>query len=187
MRTMRAALLFLLIAGTASAQDTTKPGGTGEPWQIIQPPQSSLVFARDGAFIGEIGRQARTSVPLASLPAYVPQAFIAVEDQRFYDHNGVDMVGVMGALKDNILGDRRGASTIPQLLVGMMHPDIIDRREREGVSGISRKIREQNAAREMTKRYSKQQVLEAFLNQVDLGHNWFGVESAARHYFGTSA
>jgi penicillin-binding protein 1A len=187
MTIMRAAFLLLLAAATAAAQDTTRPGGTGEPWEIIQPPQSSLVFARDGAYIGEIGRQMRTSVPLSSLPPYAYQAFIAVEDQRFYEHNGVDMVGVLAAVKDNMLGDRRGASTITMLLVGMMHPDIIDRRERSGVSGISRKIREQNAARDMEKHYSKQQILEAFINQVDLGHNWFGLESAARHYFGTSA
>ena len=187
MKIMRAAVLLLVAAGAAAAQDTTKPGGTGEPWQIIQPPQSSLVFARDGSFIGEIGRQARTSVPLNSLPAYVWQAFVATEDQRFFQHDGVDMVGVVGAIKDNILGERRGASTIPMLLAAAMHPDLIDRSERSGVSGIQRKIREQNAARDMVKRYTKNQILEAFLNQVDLGHNWFGVEAAARHYFGTSA
>jgi penicillin-binding protein 1A len=187
MKIMRAALLLLVAAGTAAAQDTTKPGGTGEPWQIIQPPQSSLVFARDGSFIGEIGRQTRTSVPLNSLPAYVWQAFVATEDQRFFEHDGVDMVGLAGAIKDNILGERRGASTIPMLLAAAMHPDIIDRSERSGVSGLQRKIREQNAARDMVDHYTKNQILEAFLNQVDLGHNWFGVEAAARHYFGTSA
>ena len=187
MKTMRAALLLFVVAGTAAAQDTTKPGGSGEPWQIIQPPQSSLVFARDGAFIGEIGRQTRTSVPLNSLPAYVWQAFVATEDQRFFKHDGVDMVGVLAAVKDGILGDMRGASTIPMLLAAAMHPDIIDRTERDGVDGFKRKVREQNAAREMVKHYTKNQILEAFLNQVDLGHNWFGVEAAARHYFGTSA
>jgi penicillin-binding protein 1A len=97
------------------------------------------------------------------------------------------MIGVAGAIKDNLLGDRRGASTIPMLLASAMHPDILDRSERSGISGLSRKIREQNAAREMSKHYTKNQILEAFLNQVDLGHNWFGVEAAARHYFGTSA
>ena len=187
MKTMRAALILLVAAGTALAQDTTKPGGSGEPWQIIQPPQSSLVFARDGSFIGEIGRQSRTSVPMSSLPAYVWQAFVAVEDQRFFQHDGVDMMGIAAALKDNIMGERRGASTIPMLLAAAMHPDLIDRSERDGVDGFKRKLREQNAAREMVKRYTKNQILEAFLNQVDLGHNWFGVESAARHYFGTSA
>jgi penicillin-binding protein 1A len=187
MKTMRAALFFLLIAGQAAAQDTSKPGGSGEAWQIIQPPQSSLVFARDGSFIGEIGRQARTSIPLTSVPAYVWQAFVATEDQRFFKHDGVDMVGVAGAIKDNLLGDRRGASTIPMLLAAAMHPDLIDRSERSGLSGFSRKWDEQAAAREMSKRYTKNQILEAFINQVDLGHNWFGVEAAARHYFGTSA
>jgi penicillin-binding protein 2D len=187
MKIMRVVLLLLALAGAAAAQDTTRPGGTGEPWQIIQPPQSSLVFARDGSFIGEIGRQSRTSVPKSSLPAYVWQAFVATEDKRFFEHDGVDMLGLVGAMKDGIMGDMRGASTIPMLLAAAMHPDIIDRSEREGTAGIKRKIREQNAARDMVKRYSRDQILEAFLNQVDLGHNWFGVESAARHYFGTSA
>jgi penicillin-binding protein 1A len=187
MKIMRAAVLLLAAAGAAAGQDTTKPGGTGEAWQIIQPPQSSLVFARDGSFIGEIGRQSRTSVQKSSLPDYVWQAFVATEDKRFFEHDGVDMLGLVGAVKDGLLGDMRGASTIPMLLAAAMHPDIIDRSERDGVDGIKRKIREQNAAREMVKRYKRDQILEAFLNQVDLGHNWFGVESAARHYFGTSA
>lgn len=187
MKSMRKTLLLLVAAASAGAQDTTKPGGTGEPWQIIQPPQSSLVFARDGSFIGEIGKQMRTSVPLNSLPAYVWQAFVATEDQRFFKHDGVDMMGVAAAVKDNLLGERRGASTIPMLLAAAMHPDLIDRSERSGLSGFSRKWDEGAAAREMSKRYTKNQVLEAFLNQVDLGHNWFGVEAAARHYFGTSS
>ena len=187
MKSMRTALLLLIAAATAAAQDTARPGGTGEAWQIIQPPQSSLVFARDGSFIGTIGRQNRTSVPIGSLPRYVWQAFVAVEDQRFFEHDGVDMIGVLGAVKDNLLGDRRGASTIPMLLAAMMHPDLIDRKEVSGTAGISRKLREQEAAREMMKRYERMQVLEAFLNQVDLGHGWFGIEAAARHYFGTSA
>ncbi|MGI9045073.1 MAG: transglycosylase domain-containing protein, partial [Gemmatimonadaceae bacterium] len=154
-----------------------------EPWQIVPQPQSSQILARDGSLIGEVGAQIRTSVPLASLPRYVSQAFIAVEDQRFYQHDGVDMLGIAGAIKDNMLGERRGASTITQLLVGNMHPDIIDRTDR----GIGRKLREQAAAREMEKRYSKAQILEAFLNQISFGNGWYGIEAAARHYFGKSA
>jgi len=178
---MRLAALFCLIASAASAQ------GTGEVWQITQPVQSSLVFARDGSLIGDIGRQSRTSITIASIPRYVPQAFIATEDQRFYEHNGVDLKSVAGAIKDNVMGDKRGASTITQQLVGMLHPDIIDRSQVSGLAGLQRKIREQNAAREMEKHYTKQQILEAYLNQVDLGHQWFGIESAAHHYFGVSA
>jgi Membrane carboxypeptidase/penicillin-binding protein len=67
-------------APIAGAQDSAHK--TAEAWQIIQLPQSSLVFARDSSLIGEIGHQMRTSVSLKSLPAYVSQAFVAIEDQR---------------------------------------------------------------------------------------------------------
>jgi penicillin-binding protein 1A len=171
-----------LAGGVAGAQDTAHK--TGEAWQIIQLPQSSLVYARDGSLIGEIGREFRTSVSLSSLPAYVAQAFIATEDQRFYQHDGVDLIGVAGAIKGKILGENRGgASTITQQLVGYMHPDIIDRRD----LSMGRKLREQSAAREMERHYSKQQILQAYLNQINLGRGWYGVEAAARHYFGHPA
>lgn len=155
----------------------------GEPWRIVSPAQASIVLARDGSMIGMIGAQNRIRVALRSLPPYVAQAFIAIEDQRFYQHDGVDMIGIAGAVKDNIMGARRGASTITQQLVGNMHPDIIDRSDRSPI----RKLREQQAAREMERRYSKQQILEAYLNQLDFGRGWFGIESAARHYFGKRA
>ena len=154
-----------------------------EPWTIVPMPQASLVLARDGSLIGEIGKEIRTSVAIKSLPKYLPQAFVAVEDHRFYQHDGVDVVGIAGALKDNIFGERRGASTITQQLVGNMHPTLIDRTDRS----LGRKLAEQSAAREMEKHYTKDQILEGYLNQIGFGHGWYGVESAARHYFGKSA
>jgi penicillin-binding protein 1A len=154
-----------------------------EPWQIIPAAQSTLVFARDGSLIGEIGKEWRTSVTIGSLPRHVPAAFVAVEDRRFYQHDGVDVVGIASALRDNLLGASRGASTITQQLVGNMHPEIIDRSDRS----ISRKVREQLAAREMEKHYSKAQILEAYLNQIHFGRGWYGIETAARHYFGKAA
>src|SRR3954470_1426809 len=172
----------LALAGTtANAQQPQ--GSPAEPWTIVSMPQASLVFARDGSLIGEIGREIRTSVSIKTLPSYLPHAFVAVEDHRFYQHDGVDVVGIAGALKDNIFGERRGASTITQQLVGNMHPSIIDRSDKS----IGRKLKEQSAAREMEKHYSKDQILEAYLNQIAFGHGWYGVESAARHYFGKSA
>jgi penicillin-binding protein 1A len=146
-------------------------------------PQASLVLARDGSLIGEIGKEIRINVQIGSLPKYLPHAFVAVEDHRFYQHDGVDVVGIAGALKDNIFGERRGASTITQQLVGNMHPTLIDRTDRS----LGRKLAEQSAAREMEKHYTKDQILEAYLNQIGFGHGWFGVEMAARHYFGKSA
>jgi len=173
------ALLFIPVL--LGAQEP-KPVDT-EPWTIVPVAQASLVLARDGSLIGEIGKEIRTSVPIKSLPRYLPQAFVAVEDHRFYQHDGVDVVGIAGALKDNIFGERRGASTITQQLVGNMHPTLIDRTDRS----IGRKLAEQSAAREMEKHYTKDQILEGYLNQIPFGHGWYGVESAARHYFGKSA
>jgi len=165
------------------AAQETPPPSSGEPWRIVAMPQSSQVYARDGSLIGEIGRQWRTLVSLRSLPRYVPQAFVAVEDQRFYQHDGVDIVGVAGAIKDALGGRLRGASTITQQLVGNMHPDIIDRTDRSPM----RKLREQAAAREMEKHYTKEQILEAYLNFIHFGSRYYGIESAARHYFGKPA
>src|ERR1700722_6695790 len=101
------ALLITAMAATAArAQQAAPPpsSGTEEAWQIISPPQSSLVYARDGSLIGEIGAEWRTSVAISTLPKYVGEAFIAVEDKRFYQHNGVDVVGIAGAIKDDLLG-----------------------------------------------------------------------------------
>lgn len=178
--TLLASCLAVALASTVSGQEQRS---SAEPWQIITPPQSSVVLARDGSLIGEIGREWRTLVSIKSLPPYVAQAFIAVEDQRFYQHDGVDLVGVAGALKDALRGRVRGASTITQLLVGNMHPELIDRTDRS----IGRKLREQQAAREMERHYSKEQILQAFLNQIHFGRRYYGIESAARHFFGKPA
>ncbi|MBX7118969.1 MAG: PBP1A family penicillin-binding protein [Gemmatimonadaceae bacterium] len=191
MRALRLLAPVLLAAAAgprarlAAQQPAAPPAAAapGEPWRIIRPAQSTLVLARDGSLIGEIGREWRTSVPIGSLPRYVPQAFVAVEDRRFYQHDGVDLVGIAAAIKDNLLGGSRGASTITQQLVGNMHPDIIDRTDRS----LSRKVREQAAAREMEKHYTKAQILEAYLNQIAFGRGFYGIEAAARHYFGKSA
>ena len=179
----RGCFLWLAAATTIASGARAQERETNEAWRIIVPPQSSLVFARDGSLIGEIGREKRTLVAIRSLPRYVGQAFVAVEDQRFYQHDGVDVVGIAGALKDAVKGDPRGASTITQQLVGNMHPDLVDRRDKSPM----RKLREQSAAREMEKHYNKEQILEAYINQISYGHGWYGIESAARHYFGKGA
>jgi penicillin-binding protein 2D len=171
------ALCVPLVAGTQ------QPAATGEPWRIVNAPQSSVVFARDGSLLGEIGSQWRSSVSLRSLPKYVPQAFVAVEDHRFYEHDGVDLIGVAGAVKDIVRGQPRGASTITQQLVGNMHPDQINRRDMSPL----RKLREQSAAREMEKHYTKEQILEAYLNFIHFGRRYHGIDAAARNYFGKPA
>jgi 1A family penicillin-binding protein len=186
-------LLSLALSAPLAAQVPATPAAvpqrsSGPVWQIVPQPQSSLVYARDGSLIGEIGRESRTTVSIRTLPKYVGQAFVAVEDHRFYQHDGVDLIGIAGAIKGKLLegitGDRRGgASTITQQLVGNMHPDQIDRRDLSPM----RKIREQQAARAMERHYSKEQILEGYINQINFGRAWYGVESASRHYFGKGA
>ncbi len=186
-RAFVAVTLIAVTGNTSALAQPTKPVAMPqspvEAWQIITPPQASLVLGRDGSMIGMLGKERRLNVSLRSLPKYVGLAFVAVEDKRFYQHDGVDLVGIAGALKDAVQGDVRGASTITQLLVGNMHPDLIDRRDRS----IGRKLREQQAAREMEKHYNKEQILEAFLNQISFGRGAYGVEMAARQYFAKGA
>ncbi|MFN2603365.1 MAG: penicillin-binding protein 1A [Gemmatimonadaceae bacterium] len=179
----RRALVSLLLVVPALAGAQQQIPTDVDAWKIVPMPQASVVLARDGSLIGEIGKEIRTNVSIKSLPKYLPQAFVAIEDHRFYQHDGVDVVGIAGALKDNIFGERRGASTITQQLVGNMHPGLIDRTD----MSLGRKLREQSAAREMEKHYTKDQILEAYMNQIPFGHGWYGIESAARHYFGKGA
>jgi 1A family penicillin-binding protein len=182
-RGQRSLLLAIVVIALAPATATTQTRDN-EAWKIIQPPQESQILARDGSLIGEVGTELRTSISIRSLPRYVPQAFIAVEDHRFYQHDGVDMIGIAGAIKGRVLGEQRGgASTITQQLVGNMHPDIVNRRD----MSLARKLREQAAAREMERHYNKEQILEAYLNQIGFAHGWYGIESASRHYFGKPA
>jgi penicillin-binding protein 1A len=181
-RGARITVAIAVATGNADAQDSSA-ATKGLAWSIVTPPQSSLVYARDGSLIWEVGVQWRTNISIRSLPKYVGQAFVAVEDQRFYQHDGVDLVGIAGAMKDNLMGGRRGASTITQQLVGNIHPDLIDRTDQS----LGRKLKEQAAAREMERHYSKEQILEAYLNQIHFGSRWYGIESAARHYFGKTA
>ena len=122
---VRLPLVFALLPAGIAAQ--AAPASTGDAWQIIMPAQASLVLGRDGALIGELGKERRINVALRALPKFVGNAFVAVEDKRFYQHDGVDLVGVAGAIKDAVTkGNLRGASTITQLLVGNIHPNPLD-------------------------------------------------------------
>ena len=176
-------LPWLIVAAALAGAPLVRAQASPDDVTITRPPQSTVVYDRDGGLIGEIGPQARTWVRIVDLPAYVGHAFVAVEDHRFYQHDGVDVVGVVGALRDNLLrgGRPRGASTITQQLVGAM--GLVDRRE----LNLDRKVREARLARALERRHTKAEILEAYLNYILFGHGWYGIEAAARHYFGKQA
>ncbi|HEX7918301.1 MAG TPA: biosynthetic peptidoglycan transglycosylase, partial [Gemmatimonadales bacterium] len=148
------------------------------------PDQASKVYAADGRLITDLGGERRTVVPLEQISPAVIAAFLSTEDKRFYSHHGIDWIRVVGAVKNVLLGGRMtGASTITMQLAGNVWAEDIDRRDRSA----RRKIREAQVALELESQYTKDQILQLYLNQIDLGNRAFGVESAAERYFGKNA
>ncbi len=123
----------------------------------------------------------KTSVCLSELPDYLPTAFVAVEDKRFYAHNGLDFKRMVKATVKNIVtfSFREGASTISQQLIKNTHLS--------GEKTLSRKFKEVKLARQLEKRYSKAEILELYVNSIYFGHSAFGIGNAARFYFGKEA
>ncbi len=152
----------------------------------FEPRQATRVFSHDGELIAELGVQRRTPVRLEDLPAYVPQAFIAVEDQRFYEHRGVDPRGVARAVYGLATGQSArmgGGSTITQQLTRNMWDDDQISFERS----IQRKLKEMQVALAMEDVYEKDQILEAYINQVNYGRGLWGIQTASRAFFGKDA
>ncbi|MFD1108285.1 penicillin-binding protein 1A [Pseudoroseomonas ludipueritiae] len=145
-----------------------------------QPPQMSRMYAADSQLMAEMALERRVFLPIEAIPKRVQDAFVAAEDQRFWDHHGVDPLGLARAVMTNVEGmatGRRaiGASTITQqvaknMLVGN------DRT-------IMRKVREAILAFRLESAMSKQRILEIYLNEIFLGQQAYGVASAAMNYF----
>jgi penicillin-binding protein 1A len=148
------------------------------------PQQTSKVYAADGRLITELGIERRTVLPISDIPAHVRQAFIAVEDKRFYQHNGIDYLRILGAVKANVLTLRyaQGFSTITMQLARNVFPDHLGREKR-----LTRKLREARVAVELERNFAKDTILELYLNQISLGPNVAGVEAASQVFFGKSA
>jgi 1A family penicillin-binding protein len=144
------------------------------------PSVGSRVYAEDDEFLTEFQAERRIFVPLQQIPLGLRNAVIAVEDARFYSHFGVDVRGILRAAYANFRHGRvvEGGSTITQQLAKVLFltPD----------RSFSRKVKEALLALELEKRYSKDRLLELYLNQVYMGHGAYGVEAAARTYFGKS-
>src|SRR5690606_30217427 len=143
--------------------------------------QPARLYAADGRFIAQVGLERRSAVSLDKIPQHVIDAFVITEDKRFYDHNGIDYFRVMGAVVANIKagGFEEGFSTITMQLARNIFPERLTR-EKTPI----RKLREAKVARQIEKRFSKERILELYLNQISLGAGAYGVESASQRYFG---
>lgn len=145
------------------------------------PRQTSKVYAADGRFITELGLERRTLVRLQDIPKHVRDAVVITEDRRFYQHSGIDYFRIFGAAMRNLRagGYAQGFSTITMQLARNVFPDRISREKT-----ILRKVKEARVARAIERRYSKDKILELYLNQVYLGNGAYGVETASQRYFG---
>ena len=149
--------------------------------EIPKRPPSVLILGANGATLATRGDMGGAAVPLHELPDYVPKAFIAIEDRRFYSHHGVDPLGIMRAVIADVL--RRGASQGGSTITQQLAKNLFLTQERT----VSRKLQEVVLAFWLEHKFTKAQILELYLNRVYFGSGAYGVEAAAQRYFGKSA
>lgn len=147
----------------------------------------SIVYDSEGNVMQELIASGtnRTMVTIDQIPKYVQDAFIAIEDERFYEHNGIDIQGMMRAGVTFVTSGfktKQGASTITQQLLKNNVFDFMS--EETMADSVERKIQEQYLAIKLEELMTKKEILEAYLNTINLGQNTLGVQSAANRYFG---
>src|SRR6186713_1093386 len=149
--------------------------------EIPKRPPTVQIVGIDGSMLAQRGEMAGANVALKDLPQYLPKAFIAIEDRRFYSHFGIDPVGILRALVTNVLhrGVSQGGSTLTQQLA----KNLFLTQERT----MQRKLQEVELAIWLERKHSKNEILELYLNRVYFGSGAYGVEAAAQKYFGKPA
>ncbi|HHV34453.1 MAG TPA: penicillin-binding protein 1A [Syntrophomonadaceae bacterium] len=150
--------------------------------QKLEGSESTIIYDREGQPASRIySEENRTPVILKDLPPYLPDAFVAIEDHRFFSHHGVDVEAVGRAFVANIKGGigAEGGSTITQQLVknSFLTPE----------KTFKRKIQEAILALQVEHRYSKDEILEFYLNRIYFGDGTYGIQTASQHYFDKSA
>lgn len=147
------------------------------------PPEATVIHDRAGRAAAVLYEQQRFVVPLGEMSTELASAFIAIEDERFFHHVGVDPLGIARAMTINLARGRmsQGASTITQQTARNLLPRIGSEKT------IHRKFREMLASFQLEHEFSKDQILEVYLNQIYLGSGTYGVEAASRKYFGKGA
>lgn len=144
-------------------------------------PEASKIYDANGKIITTLYKQNRIQVPIKEIPKVTQNAFVAVEDSRFYKHFGLDPIRIIGAAFSNLKAGKlvEGGSTITQQTVKNLY---LSRQKT-----FSRKLTEAWYAILLERKYTKEQILEMYLNQIYFGQRAYGIETAARTYFGKSA
>lgn len=154
---------------------------SADTWKVPDRAANIRIVAADGQLISNRGKSGGEAVSLRELPYYVPAAFISIEDRRFREHFGVDLIGMASVALESVRagGITRGASTITQQLAKnlFLTPD----------QTLGRKVQEALLAIWLEQTYSKDAILELYLNRVYFGYEKYGIEAASQYYFGKSA
>ena len=147
----------------------------------FEPSAATRIYSSDQVLLAELFLEKRTPVPIDQIPEYLKSALIATEDRQFYTHSGIDVKGIFRAVVKDIMAGQfvEGASTITQQLAKTLFLS----REKT----LIRKIKEAILAIQLERRYTKNELLALYLNQIYLGSGAYGVESAARRFFGKPA
>ncbi len=154
---------------------------SSDTWKVPDRAANIRIVSANGQLISNRGKSGGEAVSLRELPYYVPAAFVAIEDRRFYEHFGVDVVGLASVALESIQAGEvtRGASTITQQVAKnlFLTPD----------QTLGRKVQEAVLAVWLEQNYSKDDILELYLNRMYFGYERYGIEAAAQFYFGKSA
>ncbi|MFJ6281775.1 transglycosylase domain-containing protein [Pseudarthrobacter oxydans] len=161
----------------------------------VQPPsQSTKVLTSDGHPIATFFAENRVRIPLDQMSPHIKDAIIAIEDSRFYEHAGIDPQGIVRALVSNLTqGGQQGASTITQQYVtnvvneARLSQDRPDEVILSGQKDVGDKLREMKLAIALEKKFTKEQILEGYLNIVFFNSDAYGIEAASRYFFSTTA
>ena len=189
-----AAMVLPLAAGAGALTRSAVESFESLPTNLDAPdlPERSVILAADGSIMATIYYQNRIAVPLTAVSAVMRQAIVAVEDVRFLEHPGLDLRGTVRAMVSNAssAGGVQGGSTITQQYVkNVLIAEASNEAELEAAQGRTpaRKLREIRYALALERRFTKEQILEKYLNIVYFGAGAYGVEAASRRYFSKPA
>ncbi|OKI14688.1 peptidase [Nocardiopsis sp. TSRI0078] len=175
-----------LVAKDTAAAFMAMPGDL----EVLPLTERILLTDADGDPIAEVAERERDVVPLDEMGPWAPAALMAIEDERFYEHGGLDLRGTFRAAVRTAMGNTQGGSTITQQYVkNLLVEQADDKEEVESATAqtLARKVQELRYAVEIEERLTKDEILEGYLNLAYFGQNAYGIEIAARRYFSVPA
>ncbi len=147
------------------------------------PPTVTRLYAADGRLMAEYATEKRVFVPLKAMPKRLIQAFLSAEDKNFYEHTGIDLTGIARAVRDNVINYGQGKSLVGGSTITQQ---VVKNFLLSSEKSIERKVKEAILAMRISQVYSKDKILELYLNEIYLGQGSYGVAAAAQNYFNKS-